>query len=130
MIKTIQEVYRHCGQTGAWYGIEIARFDQRNFMNDTVLHTVCSWGDFAAVKVLVAAGADVNARGDRGATPLFNAVMGGNPEVVSFLLKAGADPRIPNGYERQVVDYARNVSASDAIVGLLVKAAGTKERKR
>jgi ankyrin repeat protein len=126
-MKTIEEVYRLCGQTGAWYGVEIAHFDQRNFMDDTVLHTVCSWGDVAAVKVLVDAGADVNAKGDQGATPLFNAVMGGSPEVVSFLLKTGADARIPNSYKRQVLEYAKNVSAPVAIVDLLENA--TKEKK-
>lgn len=129
-MKTIEEVYRLCAQTGAWYGVEIIRFDQRNFMEDTVLHTVCSWGDLAAVTVLVTAGADVNARGDQGATPLFNAVMGGNPEVVSYLLKSGADARIPNSYKRQVLEYARNIAAPPSVVDLLAKATKEKKSKR
>ncbi|MDM5182269.1 ankyrin repeat domain-containing protein [Massilia sp. DJPM01] len=126
-MKLIEEVYRRCAKTGAWYGVEISRFDQRNFMEDTVLHTVCSWGDLAAVKILVTAGADVNAKGDQGATPLFNAVIGGNPEVILFLLKSGADPQIVNGYKRQVLEYAKNISASSTIVELLEKA--TKGKK-
>ena len=129
-MKTIEEIYRLCAQTGAWYGVEINRFDQRNFMEDTVLHTVCSWGDINAVKVLVAAGADVNAKGDQGATPLFNAVIGKNSDVVAFLLKSGADPGIANSYRRQVLEYAKNVSASFAILDLLERAANRKKTKR
>jgi ankyrin repeat protein len=129
-LKPIEEIYRRCGQTGAWCGAEISHFDQRNFMEDTVLHTVCSWGDLAAVQVLVAAGADVNAQGDQGATPLFNAVVGENPEVVAFLLTSGADPRIPNRYQRKVLDYAKNTSAPSSIVKLLEQARAGKRARR
>ncbi|MRV75349.1 hypothetical protein GJ700_26890 [Duganella sp. FT92W] len=129
-MKTIEEIYKRCAQTGAWYGIEITSFAQRNFMEDTVLHTVCSWGDLESVKVLVAAGADVNAKGDQGATPLFNAVMGENPEVVSFLLESNADPNIPNDYKRYVLDYAKNVASPASIVSVLEKAKGLKKFKR
>jgi ankyrin repeat protein len=128
-MKSIQDVYRHCAQTGAWYGVDIKSFDQRNFMGDTVLHTVCSWGDLEAVKLLVAAGADPNAKGDQGATPLFNAVIGGNPEVVSFLLESGADPGIVNDYQRRVVDYARNVKSPSTVVAVLEKAKGSKKTR-
>lgn len=126
-MKTIKEIYGLCEETGAWYGVEVKHFDQRNFMEDTVLHTVCSWGDLEDVKVLVAAGADVNAQGDQGGTPLFNAVIGRNPDVVSFLLKSGADPRIPNLYGRQVLEYAKNIESPSSIVQLLEEA--TKCRK-
>lgn len=129
-MKTIEEIYKRCAQTGAWYGIEITNLAQRNFMEDTVLHTVCSWGDLESVRVLVAAGADVNAKGDQGATPLFNAVMGESPEVVSFLLGSNADPNIANDYERTVLDYAKNIASSASIVSILEKAKGLKESKR
>jgi ankyrin repeat protein len=77
-----------------------------------------------------AAGADVNAKGDQGATPLFNAVMGENPEVVSFLLGSNADPNITNDYGRNVLDYARNVVSSASIVSILEKAKSPKKSKR
>jgi ankyrin repeat protein len=48
-------------------------------------------GDAAAVKRLIAAGADVNAR-DGGSTPLIYAARSGDTEAVSALLDAGADP--------------------------------------
>ena len=127
---TIEEIYNRCAQTGAWYGVEIRKFDQRNFMEDTVLHTVCSWGDIDAVKILVAAGADINAKGDQGATPLFNAVISENSEVVSFLLKSGADPKITNDYKRNVLEYAKNVKSPPSIVAILEKATSAKKTKR
>ena len=105
-MKKIEEIYNLCAQTGAWYGIEIKHFDQRNFMEDTVLHTVCSWGDVEAVKVLVAAGANVNAKGDLGSTPLFNALMGRSLDVISFLLKSGADPGVANDHKWMVLNLS------------------------
>lgn len=128
--ESIVDVYSLCEKTGAWYGVEITSFDQRNFMGDTVLHTVCSWGKLQPVEDLVKAGADVNAKGDQGATPLFNAVMGESPDVVAFLLKSGANPSIPNDYNRLVIDYAKNVSAPLAIVKLLENSAKGKKIKR
>lgn len=129
-MKTIEDIYHRCGQTGSWYGIEIKNFDQRNFMEDTVLHTVSSWGDLDAVKILVAAGADVNAKGDQGATPLFNAVMGESADVVSFLLNSGADIGVSNNYKRKVIEYAKNVGSPPSILAILEKATNSKKAKR
>lgn len=120
--ESLEAIYVRCEQTGAWYGVNITTFDQRNSMGDTVLHTVCSWGELAAVEVLVRAGADINAKGDLGATPIFNAVMGESSDVVAFLLNSGADVSVANDYRRMVLDFAKNVSASPSIVNLLKKA--------
>jgi ankyrin repeat protein len=118
-MKTIEDVFRQCEKTGAWYGLQISDVNQKNDLGDTVLHTACSWGDLNAVKLLVAAGANVNSKGDQGAIPLFNAVIGKSPDVILFLISSGADSTIENDYKRQVLDYARNVSASSVILQLL-----------
>jgi ankyrin repeat protein len=128
-MKDIAEIYKKCETTGAWYSVKISNFSQRNMLGDTVLHTVCSWGDVDAVKTLVLAGADVNAKGDMGGTPLFNAVIGRSAQVVDFLLKSGADPNIANDYGRLVVNYAKNVSAPLEIIRLLEKASFKKKQK-
>ena len=47
-------------------------------------------GSVAAADMLLAAGADVNAKAEA-AAPLHGAVMGGNREMVSFLIESGAD---------------------------------------
>lgn len=51
-------------------------------------------GDAAAVKALLARGADVNARWRYNQTPLFKASERGHTEVVKVLLEAGADVNV------------------------------------
>ena len=58
---------------------------------DTALHTACLWGDLRAVKLLLAAGASLDARGDMDATPLYFAVMRGFADIADYLLASGAD---------------------------------------
>lgn len=116
---SVRSILKQCEKTASWDGVAIERLDQRNSMNDTPLHTVCTWGDVYAVNQLLKAGVDVNALGDRGCTPLFNAVMSENSEVVKALLNAGADTRIPSIDGRSVLRYAENVRAPDDVLKLL-----------
>lgn len=62
-----------------------------------VLHLLAKRGDLAAVRWLLAHGADPNARWahwDSDVTPLHLAILANHPDVVRTLLEAGADPRI------------------------------------
>src|SRR5450432_3491612 len=61
---------------------------------DTPLHIVAIWGDLEAARVLIEAGAEVDARGEHRFTPLHEAVSQGKIEVADFLLKHGANPRL------------------------------------
>jgi len=125
-MKTLEEIFNICEKTGAWYGESITSVGQRNYMQDTVLHTVCSWGEVDCVVPLIAAGADVNAKGDQGATPMFNAVIGRNVEVVKVLLSAGCNPATKNDYGQLVIDYGRNISAPVEVIKALESAGGVK----
>ena len=118
-MMTLQEVLNRCARTGAWAGTTISSLDDRNELGDTPLHTVCSWGKLEAVKLLVAAGADINAEGDRGATPLFNAIIGGDEKVVAFLLSQGADKKRKIFGTTTAAEYARNTGANANIIRLL-----------
>ena len=119
MDAKLKEVLLQIEQTGAWYGIQIVSLGQRNPIDDTPLHTACSWGEMAPVKTLIDAGADVNAKGDQDATPLFNAVFGGSAEVVRVLVESGADPDRRDKWGRRPIDIARNVSASSEVISAL-----------
>lgn len=52
-------------------------------------------GNQSQVRELVSQGADPNARGDRGITPLQFAMMSESIDGMEALLKAGADPNLP-----------------------------------
>jgi ankyrin repeat protein len=50
------------------------------------------------IQLLIEHGADVNARGITGTTPLFWAVLRGQKDDVKFLLDHGADPNLTNAF--------------------------------
>ena len=53
-----------------------------------------SAGDHEEVRWLVAAGANINSRCDRGASALFSACVAGDVEMVRLLLDSGANPNL------------------------------------
>ena len=59
---------------------------------DTPLHIAALWGDRHATRILLEAGADVNAKGDMSCTPLHFAVSNNHVQVAEVLLEHGADP--------------------------------------
>lgn len=76
---------------------EIVRRDPHSVSRGGVLHLMAKRGHAAAVKWLIAHGADVNAswaHWDAAVTPLHLAVLGNHPDTVRALLDAGADPKI------------------------------------
>jgi hypothetical protein len=58
----------------------------------TPLHLTAHIGSLTIFKILIEKGLDINARTDYGYTPLHYASREGNYQLVSELLKAGADP--------------------------------------
>jgi hypothetical protein len=55
------------------------------------IHKAAAKGNTEAVKQHLAAGVDVNAKNDNGATPLHGAAFTGRMEVVELLIANGAD---------------------------------------
>ena len=67
---------------------------QLGLYKTTPLHQAAERGSLKLVKLLVINGANVNAIGSDGFTPLMSAVRADNLEIVKFLLKQGADKTI------------------------------------
>ena len=64
--------------------------------------------------VLLAAGADPNARDAEGSTPLHMAAYASKGKNVQQLLEAGADPLLKNNAGRDAASMARKVKADEA----------------
>ena len=75
--------------------------------DDTPLHVVAWRDDNIGAKLLVDAGADVNAQGDMGETPLHVAISRKNFELISLLLKAGADPTLRSEFGLTSIEKAQ-----------------------
>ncbi|MFO1503060.1 MAG: ankyrin repeat domain-containing protein [Steroidobacteraceae bacterium] len=85
----------------------------------TALHWAVYNDDAELVDRLVAAGADVNARNDYGATPLAQAAVVGNVRIIKRLLGAGADVESANADGQtalMVLSRSSNVEAAKLLL--------------
>lgn len=62
------------------------------------------------IDILIRAGADVNAKDDKGSTALIQAAASANKDVIRRLLNAGADTTLRDNKGRTVFDAIRDVS--------------------
>lgn len=70
------------------------------------LHYAAFAGHQEIVELLLAAGADINARSTNGSTVLMMAVREGHAELARRLLAAGADPSLRNEAEEDALQWA------------------------
>lgn len=92
--------------------------DARTGLGSTPLHLAATNSDITALKVLLAAGADVNAKDMDGNTPLHMAAYTNRFENSKLLLEAGADIGATNSGGRTPIAMARKARADD-VVGLI-----------
>ncbi|GAA1595191.1 ankyrin repeat domain-containing protein [Actinoplanes couchii] len=82
----------------------------RDSRGRTLVHRLRSYDHQVLLPLLLAAGADVNARDLEDSTPLYLAVVFQAPaELIIALVEAGADPRTPNQDGMSVLDYLDDV---------------------
>jgi uncharacterized protein len=79
--------------------------NQRGAMGDTLLHLPAETGD---IQTLVDAGANVNAEGDIGNTPLHGAALRGKTRAAEKLLQLGANDKAHNQFGETPLDVAKN----------------------
>lgn len=92
--------------------------DARTGLGSTPLHLAATNPDVSALKALLAAGADVNAKDMDGNTALHMAAYTNRIEAAKILLEAGADVNIKTTAGRTPMAMARK-SRSDEIAGLI-----------
>lgn len=77
-----------------------------------VLYFAAIGGSVPAARMLLEAGADVNAKAEA-AAPIHGAVMGGSPEMVRFLVESGADASLPDYKGRDARSLAQDMGRGD-----------------
>lgn len=90
-------------------GKAVVTVGSTDVMGDTPLHVLALRGNDYGIRLLIEAGADVNAVGDMGETPLHVAVRQGSAKAVEALLEAGGDPNIVSEFNqspRQMAESA------------------------
>jgi len=82
------------------------------------LNLAISKGDLAKVQQLVEIGVDVNKKDERGITPLMYAILFKQTDIVSYLIRNGADYRAEDSRGNSISDYAKK-SKSEEIIKLV-----------
>jgi uncharacterized protein len=86
----------------------------RNPFHVAALHSALAGPDHGIAHLLVAAGADVNARQQGGVTPLHAAAQNGELEFIRLLLEHGADPEAADDRGRTALDFAHEQGHTQA----------------
>ncbi len=87
------------------HGADVAASTRNPFANQP-LHAAAAGRHIEVCRVLVAAGADVNARQHGGFAPLHEAAQVGDVELIELLLSAGADPTVVDDEGRTPAELA------------------------
>lgn len=85
-------------------------------MNPDTLAAAAVRGDLAAVRTLLDAGADVNARTAGGSTALITATLWNRFDIVCLLLARGANPSVADADGWTAVDIARHRRYADLVL--------------
>lgn len=95
----------------------------------SALHYAAASGSLKAVKMLLEAGADINAKSGNGTTPLMMAARENKEEVARFLLAKGADPSAVNQSEYNAAGYAMRAKNKDLALEIMKREKALRESK-
>lgn len=106
-----------------WQGPEKVKVDAVNMYGETPLHMAAKNGSDEAANLLLAKGANIEAKACNGMTPLHLAVCGyslspGNALMIKTLLDYSADCSAKDNDGRTPLDHLSQVSGSDIVIKL------------
>lgn len=110
--ETLDEILASCAVTlfPADSGNTPVTVYSRDVDGDTPLHVLIWRGNTYGVRLLIEAGADVNAAGDMSETPLHIAMRNRDLTVIEILLKAGAKLTHVSEFGQSPLDLADEAS--------------------
>ncbi len=112
-------------------GLEINKWKGGNIMEDkNMLLAESRNGNTEAVKQLLEAGTDVNAKNNFGDTPLMLAARYGHNETVGLLLESSADINANNNYGWTALMWAARYGHTETVKFLLEKGADVNRENR
>lgn len=118
-MRSLQDILSEVATVPDFFEHQIDSVHYRNGWGDSPLHVVSCWGDCEAIRVLIAAGADINLPGEAGFTPLHCAVEQNHPEAVALLVELGAEI-IQDANGLTPADLASSLGHVDAFKALVV----------
>ena len=87
----------------------------KNSFGWTPLHMTARYGRVNLCKILLDAGAAIDATDANGWTPLMEAIMQGHTEVAKLLLERGADPHIQSAMGDSAVTLAHKCHQTELL---------------
>ncbi len=89
--------------------------DPRNKKGETPLIKLSYKNDLKPIKILIEAGADVNAQANDGSTALMNAAYNGHTDVVNLLIEKGANINLRTKKGNSAFDFAMQKHKNDVL---------------
>jgi hypothetical protein len=82
--------------------------DHMGSRDGTALHVAAHFGQTDVMRLLIEKGANVNAKGAFGITPLWEAIWKGQVGAIRLLLDSGADPELADRDGDTPIDWTKN----------------------
>ena len=117
---SLEDVFAAYQSHPEFLGDEIKNVNQKGAVDSTMAHIAARTGRIEHLRTLIASGADIDAIGDLGNTPLHDAAMSDQPAAVLLLLENGADPTVLNEFQQTALDVA-NLGCNVEVADLLKK---------
>ena len=111
-IKCARQLLRSWGDK-----VNLDKFDK---VGNTLLHSACSKGQFEAVKLLVAAGADINIVNSIGQSSLHLSAARLQADITKYLLDSGANVMVYNKEGELPLDVASSLETAWILVDKMV----------